>query len=120
MLFSILCIPRVIFRGILVSLSTLYEKIFDLCGEVAKAKPMPFLTSFSLPPDMSELMDPAFLLNQTQKLQKHKEQTQTRNKFLESRLKNQQLNKMVKEDLGVAIERGVRMLHGEYKESFCQ
>lgn len=95
----------VIFRGILVSLSTLYEKIFDLCGEVAKAKPMPFLTSFSLPPDMSELMDPAFLLNQTQKLQKHKEQTQTRNKFLESRLKNQQLNKMVKEDLGVAIER---------------
>uniref|UniRef100_A0A8C6UYH7 Nucleolus and neural progenitor protein-like N-terminal domain-containing protein n=1 Tax=Neogobius melanostomus TaxID=47308 RepID=A0A8C6UYH7_9GOBI len=55
----------VILRGVLVSLSTLYESILGLCREVAKTKPMPFLTASALPPNMSELLDPVLLLDKT-------------------------------------------------------
>ncbi|KAJ0070024.1 hypothetical protein NL108_000274 [Boleophthalmus pectinirostris] len=98
----------VIFRGVLVSLSTLYEKMLCLCSEVAKTKPMPFLKS-SLPPNMSELLDPTLLHDQTCKARLQ------RGDLLTKPRQNNQTAKKVKEDLGVSIK---RVTWVEYKKLF--
>uniref|UniRef100_UPI0037E837CD nucleolus and neural progenitor protein n=1 Tax=Semicossyphus pulcher TaxID=241346 RepID=UPI0037E837CD len=101
----------VIFRGVLCSLSTLYQKLLELLKEVAKAQPMPFLTDFSLPADVAHFLgsSDAFLLTKrsahypSAKEQK-KQQRMKRSSVL---AKNQGQTKKVKEDLGVAVERGL-------------
>ncbi|XP_038576103.1 LOW QUALITY PROTEIN: nucleolus and neural progenitor protein [Micropterus salmoides] len=101
----------VIFRGILVSLSTLYQQLLELLREVANAKPMPFLTDFSLPADIAQFLgpsDPVLLTKEPAhdhlaKDHKEEEQQQQRRKKSSVKVKNQ-MRKM-KEDLGVAVER---------------
>uniref|UniRef100_A0A3B4AYW4 Nucleolus and neural progenitor protein-like N-terminal domain-containing protein n=1 Tax=Periophthalmus magnuspinnatus TaxID=409849 RepID=A0A3B4AYW4_9GOBI len=93
----------VIFRGVLVSMCTLYEKMLSLCNEVAKAKPMPFLKS-PLPPNMTGLLDPGLLHNKTCKVDVGKHQIGLQKGDLLSR-PNLSV-KIVKEDLGVSIKRG--------------
>ncbi|KAM9346882.1 nucleolus and neural progenitor protein-like [Symphorus nematophorus] len=102
----------VICRGILVSLSTLYQPLLQLLREVASAQPMPFLTDFSLPADMAQFLGPSDALLVTKRLtcvphtKEHKEKQQSRKKS-SVKVKNQEQTRKVKEDLGVAIERGV-------------
>ncbi|XP_040913290.1 nucleolus and neural progenitor protein [Toxotes jaculatrix] len=102
----------VIFRGVLVSLSTLYQQLLEFLREVAHAQPMPFLTDFSLPADMAQFLGPsvAFLLIKQSKhdshSKNHKEKQQKKNKFLAKGKKQRQTGK-VKEDLGVAVERDI-------------
>ncbi|XP_051260516.1 nucleolus and neural progenitor protein [Dicentrarchus labrax] len=102
----------VICRGILVSLHPLYQQLLELLREVSKAQPMPFLTDFSLPANITEFLGPSdvFLLT---KRSKHipytkdcKEQQQGRKKS-SVKVKNQRQTRKVKEDLGVAVERGI-------------
>lgn len=83
-------------RGILASLSSLYQYLLQLLGEVADARPMPFLKDFSLPVDMSQFLPPfdAFLLT------KHITQSKLHQEV------QQGVMRRVKEDLGVAISRG--------------
>ncbi|XP_044073086.1 nucleolus and neural progenitor protein [Siniperca chuatsi] len=105
----------VIFRGILVSLSTLYQQLLELLREVANAQPMPFLTDFSLPADMAQFLGPsdAFLLTKQPAHDPHakdhteKEQQEQRRKKSSVKVKNQGQARKVKEDLGVAVERGI-------------
>lgn len=104
-----------IFRGILVSLSTLYQQLLELLREVANAKPMPFLTDFSLPADIAQFLgpsDPVLLTKEPAhdhlaKDHKEEEQQQQRRKKSSVKVKNQ-MRKM-KEDLGVAVERGLEL-----------
>ncbi|KAJ4933566.1 hypothetical protein JOQ06_030392 [Pogonophryne albipinna] len=49
----------VISRGILVSLSSLYQQLLELLRPVADAQPMPFLTDFPLPADMLQFLGPS-------------------------------------------------------------
>ncbi|XP_031714103.1 nucleolus and neural progenitor protein [Anarrhichthys ocellatus] len=95
----------VISRGILVSLSTLYQQLLELLREVANAQPMPFLKDFSLPADMAQFLGPsdAFLLT---KKPAHG-QKQQRRKESSAKVKNQGEKRKVKEDMGVSIERGI-------------
>lgn len=83
-------------RGILASLSTLYRYLLQLLGEVADACPMPFLTEFSLPVDMSQFLPPVDAFLQTKHItqSKHNQEVQ------------QGVMRRLKEDLGVAISRG--------------
>lgn len=83
-------------RGILASLSTLYQYLLQLLGEVADARPMPFLTEFSLPVDMSQFLPPfdAFLQTKHITQKKHHQEVE------------QRVMRRVKEDLGVPISRG--------------
>ncbi|XP_060944720.1 nucleolus and neural progenitor protein-like [Limanda limanda] len=101
----------VIFRGVLVSLSTLYQQLLEFLREVAKAQPMPFLTDFSLPPDVAQLLSPshALLLIKTPKPGSHaKEHKETqKEKSSTARVKKPGQKGKVREDLGVAIERGL-------------
>uniref|UniRef100_A0A3Q2QD77 Nucleolus and neural progenitor protein n=1 Tax=Fundulus heteroclitus TaxID=8078 RepID=A0A3Q2QD77_FUNHE len=76
----------VIFRGLLVSLSKLYQWLLKLLEDVAQAQPMPYLTDVVLPADQ-------------------KADSQTRKKAsADVRNKKQMIN--VTEDLGVSIGRG--------------
>lgn len=109
-----------IFRGILVSLSTLYQQLLELLREVVKAQPMPFLTHFSLPADMAQFLGPsgAFLMSKrpachpNAKGQAEKQQQQQQQRRKKSvKVKNQARARKVKEDLGVAVERGVELFH---------
>ncbi|XP_054471579.1 nucleolus and neural progenitor protein isoform X2 [Anoplopoma fimbria] len=106
----------VIFRGILVSLSALYQQILVLLREVANAVPMPFLKDFSLPADMAQFLGPSDAFYLTKKpahgrlAKEHKgKQKQQRRRRKESsvKVKNQGGKRKVKEDLGVSIERGI-------------
>ncbi|XP_033469295.2 nucleolus and neural progenitor protein-like [Epinephelus lanceolatus] len=104
----------VIARGILVSLSTLYQQLLELLREVAKAHPMPFLTDFSLPADMAQFLGPsdAYVLPKKTAhgphAKDHKEkQQQGKRKKLPVKVKKQGETRKVKEDLGVAVDRGV-------------
>ncbi|XP_040005411.1 nucleolus and neural progenitor protein isoform X2 [Xiphias gladius] len=103
----------VIFRGILVSLSTLYQQLLKFLREVAHAHPMPFLTDFSLPADMAQFLGPsdALLLikqpKQDSHAKIHKEKQQQKKKKSSIKVKNQGWTRKVKEDLGVAVERGI-------------
>lgn len=49
----------VFFRGILISLVPLYQQMLHLLKDVSEAHPMPFLSSFSLPPDMVQFLGPS-------------------------------------------------------------
>ncbi|XP_068186198.1 nucleolus and neural progenitor protein [Antennarius striatus] len=107
----------VIFRGILASLSTLYPHLLDLHREVASAKPMAFLTDSSLPTDITQFLGytDAFILS---KLSAHisccKEKDKKQRDKVPFKVKNQGGTGKVKEDLGVAIERG-RVLDTDLK-----
>ncbi|XP_026231489.1 nucleolus and neural progenitor protein [Anabas testudineus] len=101
----------VIFRAFLVSLSTLYQQLLELLREVACAKPMPFLTDFSLPADLTQFLHPsdALLLieqpkriSSTKGLEARKQQQQKKSSVKE---KNLGQSWKIKEDLGIAIER---------------
>ncbi|TKS67471.1 Nucleolus and neural progenitor protein [Collichthys lucidus] len=96
----------VIFRGILVSLCSLYQQILMLLSEVAKAQPMPYLTDFSLPADMTQflgLSDAILPRKQFTDIRKQKEKKPA------VKVKNSRQKGNFKEDLGVAIERGANL-----------
>ncbi|XP_058479276.1 nucleolus and neural progenitor protein isoform X2 [Solea solea] len=101
----------VIFRGVLVSLSTLYQELLDFRREVAQAQPMPFLTDFSLPADFAQLLGPSTACSLLKKLKPiscakdHKETQQQRKTF--AKVKTQGRIRKVKEDLGVALVRDI-------------
>lgn len=112
----------VIARGILVSLSTLYQQLLELLREVASAHPMPFLTDFSLPADMAQFLGPsdAYILPKKTAhgphAKDHKEkQQQEKRKKLPVKVKKQGETRKVKEDLGVAVDRGVISLDIDMK-----
>lgn len=107
-----LCSPRVIFRGILLGLSTLYQRLLVLLREVANSRPMPFLTDFSLPADMTQFLGPseASLLK---KLARHipqakdsREEQGKRREASSVKVKKQGQTRKIKEDFGVPLERG--------------
>ncbi|XP_072301262.1 nucleolus and neural progenitor protein [Eucyclogobius newberryi] len=104
---SMLARMWVIFRGVLLSLSTLYEKMLCLCSEVAKARPMPSLKGFSLPPNMSELLDPAVLHDQTCQVNVEKQKNGPRTRESSNPRQKQRPAKKVREDLGVSIKRDI-------------
>ncbi|KAM3607175.1 uncharacterized protein V6R79_002803 [Siganus canaliculatus] len=96
----------VICRGILVSLSALYQNLLELLREVANSKPMPFLTNFSLPEDMTQFLDPADAVL----LSKQPVHIVPAKGCRKKQQRRQNVNikiKKVKEDLGVAVERDV-------------
>lgn len=81
---------------------------------------MPFLTHFSLPADMAQFLGPsgAFLMSKrpachpNAKGQAEKQQQQQQQRRKKSvKVKNQAQARKVKEDLGVAVERGVELFH---------
>ncbi|KAM7407712.1 hypothetical protein PAMA_003451 [Pampus argenteus] len=97
----------VIFRGVLASLSTLYQQLLEFLKEVAHVRPMPFLTGFSLPGDMAQFLDPSHALLLTKQhnpcAKDRKEKQQRRKNSV--KVKNRGQNGKFKEDLGVAIQR---------------
>ncbi|KAK2906262.1 nucleolus and neural progenitor protein isoform X1 [Channa argus] len=102
----------VIFRGILFSLSTLYQQLLELLRDVAHAKPMPFLTDFSLPADMAQFLVPsdAFHLIRQRKLDsqvKDPKESQQGTKISSVKVKKKGQARKAKEDLGVAIKRDI-------------
>ncbi|XP_029937526.1 nucleolus and neural progenitor protein [Myripristis murdjan] len=98
----------VFFRGVLVCLASLYQQLLELLREVAQAKPMPFLTDFSLPADMAQFLGPSSASLLTKKPQQQEEQQQQRNKERKrkapAKIPNQ-AKRQKKEDLGVAVQR---------------
>lgn len=76
---------------------------------------MPFLTDFSLPADMTQFLgasDAILLTKQSACLphaKDHKEKQQRRRKASSVKVKNQLQTRRAKEDLGVAVERGVEL-----------
>ncbi|XP_019945203.2 nucleolus and neural progenitor protein [Paralichthys olivaceus] len=104
----------VIFRGVLVSLSTLYQQLLEFLREVAQAQPMPFLTDFSLPADVAQLLSPShasLLIKRPKHGAQAKDHKVTQKKKKKKRSSVQVSNRgqkgKVKEDLGVAIQRGL-------------
>ncbi|XP_034549951.1 nucleolus and neural progenitor protein isoform X2 [Notolabrus celidotus] len=95
----------VMFRGVLCCLSTLYQQLLTLLKVVAEAQPMPFLTDFSLPADVALFLDSSAALLLA-KQSAHGAKAKDQKKKLSSVVKTQGQKKKVKEDLGVAIERG--------------
>ncbi|XP_070832892.1 nucleolus and neural progenitor protein [Chaetodon trifascialis] len=101
----------VICRGVLVSLSTLYQHLLELLREVANAQPMPYLTDFSLPADMTQFLCPsdALLLTKHSAHVLHakdlKKKQQRRNTSI--KVEDQGQRRKVKEDLGVAVGRDI-------------
>lgn len=102
-------------RGILVSLSTLYQHLLKLLKEVAHAQPMPFLTEFTLPADMTQFLGTSDAILLTEQLagvshvKGQKERQLRRRKASSVEVKSQQQTRRVKEDLGVSVERGVAL-----------
>ncbi|XP_023280667.1 nucleolus and neural progenitor protein [Seriola lalandi dorsalis] len=98
----------VMFRGILVSLSTLYQQLLVFLREVAHAQPMPFLTDFSLPADMAQFLCPsdAFLLIKQPKHDSSTKDDKEKQQKKKKSSKSQGPTGKVKEDLGIAVERG--------------
>lgn len=101
-----------IFRAVLVSLSTLYCQLLELLSEVARAQPMPFLKDVTLPADMTQFLhfSDAFVVIKQAKcdspaksLNKGKQHRKTSS----VKVKNQGQLWKAEEDLGVAVERGV-------------
>uniref|UniRef100_A0A3Q1CDT2 Nucleolus and neural progenitor protein-like N-terminal domain-containing protein n=1 Tax=Amphiprion ocellaris TaxID=80972 RepID=A0A3Q1CDT2_AMPOC len=95
----------VIFRGLLVSLSTLYQQLLVFLKDVAVAKPMSFLTDFSLPTDMVQFLAPfdTFLLTKHPAYEPHpkdyKEKLQQKKKS-SVKVSNQGQTGKNKDDLG--------------------
>lgn len=102
----ILCSIRVIFRGILVGLASLYQQLLELLKDVGLAQPMPFLTDFSLPADIDQFLGPsdAYLLS---KHPAHRKGRQEKKQTLKKVPVKAQKRKM-KEDLGTAVKRGMQ------------
>ncbi|XP_041663317.1 nucleolus and neural progenitor protein isoform X2 [Cheilinus undulatus] len=96
----------VMFRGVLCCLSTLYQALLEILKDVAKAQPMPFLTNFSLPADVALFLDPSDALLLTKQSAHDPEVKQQRKKMPSVLVKNQRQTKKVKEDLGIAVDRG--------------
>uniref|UniRef100_A0A672YZB6 Nucleolus and neural progenitor protein-like N-terminal domain-containing protein n=2 Tax=Sphaeramia orbicularis TaxID=375764 RepID=A0A672YZB6_9TELE len=94
----------VVFRGVLVSLSTLYLELLHLRGVVAHARPMPFLTSFSLPVDLLDFLGPGGSVLIKRSLQSKKPEEKKRRR--QKKEKHQQTRR-VPEDLGVSVHRGL-------------
>ncbi|KAM9342173.1 nucleolus and neural progenitor protein [Pholidichthys leucotaenia] len=99
----------VIFRGLLVSLSRLYRHLLELLREVAHVQPMPFLADFSLPADMAEFLGPFHSLSLIKHLANISSAKDQKGKKEKTSLNVNYWVKArkIKEDLGVAIERGV-------------
>uniref|UniRef100_A0A3Q1FZ40 Nucleolus and neural progenitor protein n=1 Tax=Acanthochromis polyacanthus TaxID=80966 RepID=A0A3Q1FZ40_9TELE len=101
----------VIFRGLLVSLSTLYQRLLAFLKDVAIAQPMPFLTDFSLPADMVQFLAPfdTFLLTKHPAYESHpkdyKKKQQQQQKNSSVKVGNREQTRKNKDDLGVAVER---------------
>ncbi|KAM9851179.1 nucleolus and neural progenitor protein [Aulostomus maculatus] len=100
----------VIFRGILANLSPLYQQLLELLGEVAQAKPMPYLTDFSLPGDLAQFLGPCdtFVVTKTSTsslLAKEGKLKQLMRKK-PVRSSNMGWERRGLEDLGVAVQRG--------------
>ncbi|XP_051938599.1 nucleolus and neural progenitor protein [Hippocampus zosterae] len=106
---SMLCRFWVIFRGILACLSTLYQHLLALRAEVALARPMPFLTNFTLPVDMADFLDPsdAALLAVKPKSGLRVMAHVAKEERQKAPVKGNRRGRMksVKEDLGVAVQR---------------
>ncbi|XP_061648924.1 nucleolus and neural progenitor protein [Phyllopteryx taeniolatus] len=101
----------VIFRGILASLSVLYQQLLALRAEVALARPMPFLTDFNLPANMADFLGPsdAALLVVKPKSDLHVTGHKANKERRKARVKANhrgQLRK-VQQDLGVVVQRGL-------------
>ncbi|XP_018537479.1 nucleolus and neural progenitor protein [Lates calcarifer] len=107
----------VIFRGILVSLSTLYQQLLEFLREVSIAQPMPYLRDFSLPPDMAQFLGPTDALKLL-KQPKHGSHGTDHKKKQQKKNKPSLKVRQVKEDLGVAVERGIA--HGTDMKSFLK
>ncbi|XP_061127927.1 nucleolus and neural progenitor protein-like, partial [Syngnathus typhle] len=101
---------RVIFRGILTSLSTLYQYLLELRAEVALARPMPFLADFNLPANMADFLGPsdaALLLAKPKSglhVTTHKPKVEKRKAPVGVQKKKRRRGR---EDLGVAVRRVV-------------
>ncbi|TNN88748.1 Protein nepro [Liparis tanakae] len=96
----------VIFRGILVSLSALYQQLLELTREVASAVPMPSLKDFSLPADMAQFLGPSDAFLTKKPANGHHDKKQ-RGEKSSVKVKKQGGIKKVNEDMGVSIERDV-------------
>ncbi|XP_047226459.1 nucleolus and neural progenitor protein isoform X2 [Girardinichthys multiradiatus] len=102
----------VFFRGLLVSLTNLYQQLLKLLEAVAQAQPMPYLTDMVLPADMVEFLGPsdAFMLKKHPAfhayLKDQKAEPQTWKKA-SSKFTNKKRMIIVKEDLGISVERAV-------------
>ncbi|XP_028993306.1 nucleolus and neural progenitor protein [Betta splendens] len=92
----------VICRGILISLPPLYKQLLVLLREVAHAQPMPYLTDFSLPADMTQFFPPSDILY----LKKQSKQDSRAKRSKETTV-NQGHARNTKEDLGVALKRDI-------------
>ncbi|MEQ2158296.1 hypothetical protein GOODEAATRI_010712, partial [Goodea atripinnis] len=101
----------VFFCGLLVSLTNLYQQLLKLLEAVAQAQPMPYLTDMVLPADMTEFLGPsdAFMLKKHPAfhayLKDQKAEPQTWKKA-SAKFTNKKRMIIVKEDLGVSVERG--------------
>ncbi|XP_008298377.1 nucleolus and neural progenitor protein [Stegastes partitus] len=109
----------VIFRGLLVSLSNLYQQVLELLRDVADAQPMPFLTDFSLPVDMVQFLAPfdAFLLTKhpaydphpKDHKEKQQQQKKKQKKKPSANVRDQGRTRKINDDLGVAVERDLAL-----------
>nr|XP_057938523.1 nucleolus and neural progenitor protein isoform X2 [Doryrhamphus excisus] len=99
----------VIFRGFLANLSTLYQRLFDLRGEVAHAQPMPFLTDFCLPENIAHFLGPsdASLLPAKPKPIVQVKAPKAKVEKHKPAIKANNLEQKIKVDLGVAVQRGL-------------
>ncbi|KAM4557762.1 nucleolus and neural progenitor protein [Odontesthes bonariensis] len=102
----------VIFRGMLVSLSTLYLRLLELLRDVAHAQPMPYLTDISLPANIAQFLGPyAFILKKHpahDPTAKHQKVKRDRRRKASVKVINKKEQKWkMKEDLGVSVERSL-------------
>ncbi len=79
---------------------------------------MPFLTDFTLPADITEFLGPSGAVFLTKKSPNiphasDNKEKQTRRKKPSVKVKNQRRTKKLKEDLGVAVERGLELFSSE-------
>lgn len=106
-----LCLIRVMFRGILVCMSTLYQRLLEFLREVALAQPMPFLTDFSLPADLVQFLCPsdALLLSKHPMHGSHAKGQKRKGQKIKKPFVKVKTQRQVKEDLGVTVERGAEL-----------
>ncbi|XP_039883743.1 nucleolus and neural progenitor protein isoform X2 [Simochromis diagramma] len=100
----------VIFRGVLLALSGLYRQLLELLRDVARVQPMPFLTDFSLPADLAQFLGPSDALLLTKPVahsRARQEKKQAAKKLPAEAKKTCTQKRKLKEDLGVAVIRGV-------------
>ncbi|KAM6934059.1 nucleolus and neural progenitor protein-like [Xenentodon cancila] len=100
----------VIFRGVLVSLPTLYQQILELLRYVSDAQPMPYLTGISLPKDLVQFLGPsqALLLKKCPARDSHTKHQKAKHPRMSKtsvKVMTQKQMGRKKEDLGVAVKR---------------